>query len=543
MRLSTLPAALLSALVPAGALAFESGVRVTLQLPEQPTAEFLQDVVPNSEEAVKRLLAPDAEQESILIPETGRMAVRYTGTGWNPAFTLEQREVGLDLLRAVWEDNLKVEVKLPPVQVARFGQSIASQAPPLRKAVSLEVVEKDLRDALPSHLAKTGHRRFYDGGTALSGHGELVFVRNDKGEDIPVGTIPVIGRTPRIERKAPPVPGRTTTQERARQEYTISLPYEDAIVREAREAGVSPDTVRAVIAAKSGFDANKAARGGYGLMMVSHGAAIDVGMRGADLMDPDTNIRAGTRYLARMLKVFDGDLHRALAAYQAGPGTVLRSGGIPARRDVRNFLAQYQLAYRNSGPVKPAVKPVVAPRNPARRLLTDTAKSYVYKNPKHPTSKYRPLIEKYAGRYNVDPNLVHAVMMRENPWGQMHRVSPAGAVGLMQTLPSTARMYVDDPYDTEQNISAGVQHLRAMLRRFDDDVVLAVAAYNSGHVPVEKYGRIPNYRETVRYTTNVLIYYNELGGPKIDPTHHLTSRAQGWVRTRLALLQPRKVVA
>ena len=112
------------------------------------------------------------------------------------------------------------------------------------------------------------------------------------------------------------------------------------------------------------------------------------------------------------------------------------------------------------------------------------------------------IITKAAEAHDVDPNLVRAVIKVESAYKPRAR-SHKGAMGLMQLMPGTARDYgVRNAYDPEENIYAGVKHLKSLLNRFD--VRLAVAAYNAGAATVERYGGIPPYKETRDYVKKVL---------------------------------------
>ena len=117
---------------------------------------------------------------------------------------------------------------------------------------------------------------------------------------------------------------------------------------------------------------------------------------------------------------------------------------------------------------------------------------------------YRDHIEKYADHYKVDRHLVAAVIQQESN-GNSKAVSHAGAKGLMQLMPGTAKlMGVQNVYDPEQNIAGGVKYLRQMLDKFDGNVTLALAAYNSGPGNVIKYGyKVPPFTETQNYVKSI----------------------------------------
>ena len=115
-----------------------------------------------------------------------------------------------------------------------------------------------------------------------------------------------------------------------------------------------------------------------------------------------------------------------------------------------------------------------------------------------------PIIDAAAVRHGVDPDLVHAVIRAESAY-EPAAESHAGACGLMQLMPATARRFgVRDVWDPAQNIRGGVVYLRFLLDRFGADIPLAIAAHNAGEGAVAKYGnRVPPYRETQTYVRRV----------------------------------------
>jgi soluble lytic murein transglycosylase-like protein len=120
--------------------------------------------------------------------------------------------------------------------------------------------------------------------------------------------------------------------------------------------------------------------------------------------------------------------------------------------------------------------------------------------------KYDPLILKSAQKHGMDPALIKAVIRAESNFNHQ-AVSPKGARGLMQLMPATASsLQVDDSFHPEKNIDGGVRYLRYLLRLFNGDLRLALAAYNAGEKAVLRYGGIPPYRETQQYVQRVMAY-------------------------------------
>ncbi len=137
------------------------------------------------------------------------------------------------------------------------------------------------------------------------------------------------------------------------------------------------------------------------------------------------------------------------------------------------------------------------------------AKSSSSSRPKDPArySRYDGLIGEAARLYQLPESFIRAVMRVESDFNASV-VSRAGAMGLMQLMPKTARsMGVSDPFDARQNIHGGARYLRILANRFKGDLVLTVAAYNAGEGAVQKYNGIPPYKETQRYVRRVLKHY------------------------------------
>ncbi|MHC6225436.1 lytic transglycosylase domain-containing protein [Pseudomonas sp. X10] len=130
---------------------------------------------------------------------------------------------------------------------------------------------------------------------------------------------------------------------------------------------------------------------------------------------------------------------------------------------------------------------------------------------------YADLVAAAAQAHDVPQALLHALIQAESGYNPKAR-SPKGAAGLMQLMPDTAReMGVEDVLDPAANLHGGARYLKRMLKLFDNDVTLAVAAYNAGPDAVLSRGRVvPPFAETQRYVPNVLREYRRLQGLGVD---------------------------
>lgn len=136
-----------------------------------------------------------------------------------------------------------------------------------------------------------------------------------------------------------------------------------------------------------------------------------------------------------------------------------------------------------------------------------------------------------AARHNVDPNLVRAVIKVESNFNA-NAVSRKGAMGLMQLMPATARsLKVQNPFDPEQNVDAGVRHLKQLLENYGGDVNLTLAAYNAGSGAVARSAGVPRYAETQNYVRRITnLYYGGFDFPPSGVSHeplHIERDARG----------------
>jgi soluble lytic murein transglycosylase-like protein len=123
---------------------------------------------------------------------------------------------------------------------------------------------------------------------------------------------------------------------------------------------------------------------------------------------------------------------------------------------------------------------------------------------------FQSIISSASRIFSVDADLIRAVIKAESDFNP-RAVSPKGAMGLMQLMPGTAlEMGVADPFDPEQNIRGGVRYLSQLLRLWDGQMPLALAAYNAGPGKVPGRSEIPAFEETRHYIQRVLYYYRNL---------------------------------
>lgn len=125
-------------------------------------------------------------------------------------------------------------------------------------------------------------------------------------------------------------------------------------------------------------------------------------------------------------------------------------------------------------------------------------------------------IDEAATRHKVDPNLVRSVVKVESNFNP-NALSRKGAMGLMQLMPATARsLNVSNPFDPQQNIDAGVRHLKALLESYGGDVRLSLAAYNAGSGAVARSAGVPRFAETQNYVRRITDLYGGGGGTRFN---------------------------
>lgn len=137
-----------------------------------------------------------------------------------------------------------------------------------------------------------------------------------------------------------------------------------------------------------------------------------------------------------------------------------------------------------------------------REKISDSNRFYLNRAKAH-RNAYMPIIMAAANEYRVDPATILAIIKAESNYDPK-AISRAGAVGLMQLMPETAKdLGVNDRFNPEQNIHGGVKYFSQLLKKFRGNHALALAAYNAGMQKVLKYRGIPPYTETIQYVNKV----------------------------------------
>jgi soluble lytic murein transglycosylase-like protein len=172
-----------------------------------------------------------------------------------------------------------------------------------------------------------------------------------------------------------------------------------------------------------------------------------------------------------------------------------------------NFVQISQPAWRP--------EPVAMPENYAPVIIQPTAATAMLGSGQS-KGIVRQHIQLAARQYGISSDLIDAVAWQESRYNP-RAISSAGAIGVMQLMPGTARnLGVTNPHDVQQNVAGGAAYLREQLDRFGNNVPLALAAYNAGPGAVRKYGGIPPYRETQNYVRKIMQRLSAVSVQRID---------------------------
>ena len=195
-----------------------------------------------------------------------------------------------------------------------------------------------------------------------------------------------------------------------------------------------------------------------------------------------------------------------------------------ARADIYGFIDENGVAHLANAPLDSRYylfKKEIRDAAPAGEPAAATVPDLLIGEPRRPAQinladrkYYTPLISAVAREHQLDPALLHAVITVESGYNAKAR-SPKGAAGLMQLMPDTAKRYdVANIWDPRDNVRGGARYLRDLLAQFNNNLALAVAAYNAGEGAVAQYGnKIPPFAETLAYVPRVLQQYRLMAGP------------------------------
>jgi len=182
-------------------------------------------------------------------------------------------------------------------------------------------------------------------------------------------------------------------------------------------------------------------------------------------------------------------------------------GSAPAFADEWIYVQRQPDGVRSYSDRKPSQGTYARIRVSSRPTATASCAGLTPVTMKARADHYAPLIRKHAAAHGLAPDLVSAVVRVESCYDR-RAVSRSGAQGLMQLMPATAiELGVNDSFDPEQNVGGGVRYLARMFRRFNNDLRLALAAYNAGPESVAAFRDVPPFPDTQSYVTRILKLY------------------------------------
>jgi hypothetical protein len=176
--------------------------------------------------------------------------------------------------------------------------------------------------------------------------------------------------------------------------------------------------------------------------------------------------------------------------------------GLKANADIYRYVSDDGTVFFTNTPIDRNGKVLIQKGKPSKESNKEHNRLYAKKETFH------HLAEEKSRQHDIDPQLVKAVIKAESNWNP-DAVSPKGALGLMQLMPTTASiMGVSNPFNPEENIDGGIRYLKYLLNKFNGNLMLALAAYNAGPKLVERTRTVPSIPETMQYVRRVINYYS-----------------------------------
>ncbi len=205
---------------------------------------------------------------------------------------------------------------------------------------------------------------------------------------------------------------------------------------------------------------------------------------------------------AQLIKYVD-NFNRSIAVQN--PSTE----NVPKFSEVLNESANGVYRFRETDPQKAVFGTLVKPTGSVSNADNLQSLSGFNSNKQKTYTKQEisDIISDIAKKHGVNEKLVKALIKQESGFNP-NAVSKVGAAGLMQLMPATAKsLGVTDVKDPVQNVDGGVRYLKSMMKKYNGNLILALAAYNAGPGAVDKHGGVPPYKETQNYVKNILANY------------------------------------
>lgn len=189
---------------------------------------------------------------------------------------------------------------------------------------------------------------------------------------------------------------------------------------------------------------------------------------------------------------------------QTPPISEIKQNTVSEFQKVMNESSPSDYRFRNIEGSKAVFGTLV---RPSSKIGKSTAVPIINKKPSYSRTEIENIIENISEKHGMSSKLVKALIKQESGFNP-NAVSKAGAKGLMQLMPSTAKnLGVTDVSDPIQNVDGGVRYLKSMMNKYNGNLILALAAYNAGPGAVDKYSGVPPYKETQNYVKNILASY------------------------------------